>query len=583
MSQNPKKSGTDQDDDKRERPGGRLVVGIVLGLALLVGGGYAAAYYAAGDKVPRGTTIEGISVGGKTPADAAAALQDALSARDSAKISVAVGKKTAELVPARSGLSVDYAASVAEAGGGRTWNPSRLWDYYTGGDDLDAVVDIDQSRLDAALAEAAAPAESAPRDGAVDLSKGRVQETKARVGQSVDTAAAREAVIAAYLSEPKDTATLPLIDVAPEIDDKDVRTAVDGFANPALSGPVTLMFDKSPIKLTPRQFAPALSLEPVDGRLEARVDQAELTTLVESATSNAGAPLDATVAIVDGKPKVIPAKPGVTFEPDAVAATFLDLVTRPEGDRVVEVEAVVDQADFTTKDARALKIREQVSSFSTFFPYAEYRNINIGRAAELVNGTVLKPGEIFSMNDIVGERTRENGFTEGFIISDGIFKEDLGGGVSQLATTLFNGMFFAGLKDIEHKPHSLYIDRYPVGREATVAFGALDMRFENDTPYGVLVQASVAPASPGGQGELNVSMYSTKIWDITTDESPRRNFTEPGSRTLKTPGCTPNTGYGGFTIDVFRYFRKAGQSVLERTEKFTTVYKPSDTVICKEP
>ncbi len=186
------------------------------------------------------------------------------------------------------------------------------------------------------------------------------------------------------------------------------------------------------------------------------------------------------------------------------------------------------------------------------------------------------------MNDIVGERTRENGFVDGFIISNGIFKEDLGGGVSQLATTLFNGMFFAGLKDIEHKPHSLYIDRYPVGREATVAFGALDMRFQNDTPYGVLVQASVNPASPGGQGELNVTMYSTKIWDITTDESPRRSFTEPGSRTLTTSDCTPNTGYGGFTIDVFRYFRKAGQSELERTEKFTTVYNPSDTVICKK-
>ena len=67
--------------------------------------------------------------------------------------------------------------------------------------------------------------------------------------------------------------------------------------------------------------------------------------------------------------------------------------------------------------------------------------------------------------------------------------KDLGGGVSQMATTLFNAMFFAGLEDVEHKPHSFYIDRYPVGREATVAWGSLDLRFTNDTPHGVLIKS----------------------------------------------------------------------------------------------
>ena len=162
----------------------------------------------------------------------------------------------------------------------------------------------------------------------------------------------------------------------------------------------------------------------------------------------------------------------------------------------MQVEATVARAGLHDRGRpRRSKIKEQVSTFTTYYPYAEYRNINIGRAAELVDGTVLKPGETFSLNDIVGERTRENGFTEGFIISNGIFKEDLGGGVSQMATTTFNAMFFAGLKDIEHKPHSFYIDRYPVGREATVAWGAVDLRFQNDTPYGVLVHATVTPSS----------------------------------------------------------------------------------------
>jgi vancomycin resistance protein YoaR len=273
----------------------------------------------------------------------------------------------------------------------------------------------------------------------------------------------------------------------------------------------------------------------------------------------------------------------VTFKPGQVASAFLGVVDKPVGERTATVESTVAEPEFTTKDARALKIKQKVSSFTTYYPYAAYRNVNIPRAAELVNGTVLRPGDVFSLNDVVGERTKENGFTEGFIISNGIFKEDLGGGVSQMATTTFNAMFFAGLKDVEHKPHSFYIDRYPVGREATVAWGAVDLRFQNDTPYGVLVEARVTPATPTASGVVTVSMWSTKYWDITTKTGERYNLTSPATRTLTTEECYPNTGYGGFDIDIWRYFRKPGSSALVRTEKMHTHYIPSDTVICKPP
>jgi vancomycin resistance protein YoaR len=200
-----------------------------------------------------------------------------------------------------------------------------------------------------------------------------------------------------------------------------------------------------------------------------------------------------------------------------------------------------------------------------------------------VDGTLLKPGETFSLNDIVGERTRENGFTEGFIISDGIFKEDLGGGVSQMATTTFNAMFFAGLEDVEHKPHSFYIDRYPVGREATVAWGAVDLRFRNDTDYGVLIAARVTPSTPSTQGVVTVSMWSTKVWDVTAATSARYNITSEETRVLDTEDCYPNDGYGGFDVDVTRYFRKPGSSTVHHQETFHTRYTPSDTVVCEPP
>ncbi|MEJ7833683.1 MAG: VanW family protein [Nocardioides sp.] len=567
-------------DDKRERAGGRVVWFVLLGLVLLVGAGWAGAYLYAGDKVPRGTSVAGVDIGGRTQEEAESALEQGLARRAGAPIEVSIDDTTRTIEPAEAGLSVDYAASVAEGGGEKTWDPRRLWDFYTDGDEIDAVVAVDDAALEAAVERLGAGLDRQPRDGALTFGPGGVRTVEPKVGEALDAAAARAAIEAAYL-EDDPSLTLELSERQPAIDADDVQEALDSFANPALSGAVTLVFDGSPIRLQPRDFAPALSMKPDGGELVPEVDGAVLTALVDEATSGAGDPVDATVAVVDGKPKVVPAKPGVTFDPDDVSSAFLDLVTRPEGEREIEVEASVDQPDFTTADAKALQIREKVSEFTTFFPYAEYRNINIGRAAEIVDGTLLKPDDVFSLNDIVGERTIENGFVEGFVISDGILKLDLGGGVSQMATTTFNAMFFAGLKDVEHKPHSFYIDRYPVGREATVAFGAVDLRFANDTPYGVLVEAVVVPSTPATQGSVTVSMYSTKIWDITTSASERYAYVSPATRTLSTPDCEPNTGYSGFQIDVSRFFRKAGETELVREESFHTDYTPADTVICE--
>ena len=84
-------------------------------------------------------------------------------------------------------------------------------------------------------------------------------------------------------------------------------------------------------------------------------------------------------------------------------------------------------------------------------------------------------------------------------------------------------------------------------------------------------------------GVVTVSMWSTKYWDISTRTSERYNFTSPQTRRVDTVRCHPNEGYGGFDVDVFRYFRKPGSSELVRTEKFHTTYIPSDTVICTNP
>jgi vancomycin resistance protein YoaR len=556
----------------------RVVTWLLLGLVVLAGGLYVAGYLLTGDKVPRGTTVAGAELGGLQPAAAERKLARELDTQQPVVVSADGRRRRIE--PAEAGLDVDTAESVAQAGAGRSWSPARMWDYFTGGDDYEAVVTVDDTALAAEIDGFARKIDRPPRAGRVSFADGKAEAHLPRAGQALDREAAAETVVEAYLSS-EEVVPLPVKEVEPQITEDEVRSAMDDFANPAMSAPVVVELGGENVVLRPTAYSHAISLEDKDGALVPALDDKALLRAMKRAMKNFSLrPRDATVKLVGGRPKVIHGKSGVTFEPEDVTSRFLSVVVRKGKNRTLSVDSVVDRPDFTTKEARALRIEEVVSSFTTYYPHAEYRNVNLGRAAELVSGTVLKPGETFSLNDTVGERTEENGFTRGFIISDGVYKEDFGGGVSQVATTLFNAAFFAGLEDVEHKPHSFYIDRYPIGREATVAWGAVDLKFRNDTPYGILIQAWIDPSSPAGSGAMNVAMWSTDYWDITAGVSDRYNFTPPKTRRLEGEDCVPNEGYRGFEIDVYRYFRKAGGGELVRKETMHTRYTPSDTVKC---
>jgi len=558
---------------------------LLVGLVVLFGGLYTAGYAFTGDKVPRGTTVEGVDIGGLRPAAARAELEEELGARAEQPVVLVADGTRAAVTASEAGLAVDYEESVDQAGGRRSLHPGRMWDFFSGGDDLEAVVTVEEDALAAALAPFAKKVEQPPVEGAITFAKGRARPRSPQVGHELDQEAAAAAVVDTFLADGERTVRLEVRETQPEVTEKDVTAAMREFARPAMSGPVRLDLGGETVVVRPKAYSKALSMEQEDGELVPRVHKKKLMAAIRPAMrSVALRPEPAVVRLVNGKPKVIAGKNGVTFDPEKVVEAFPSLVTARGDERRLEVETVVDRPDFTTKDARGLGIKEVVSSFTTEFPHSDYRNINLGRAAELVNGTVLKPGETFSMNDTVGERTAENGFTKGFIISNGVYKEDFGGGVSQVATTLFNGAFFAGLEDVEHKPHSFYIDRYPIGREATVVWGAVDLRFKNNTPHGILIQSWIEPSTTSSTGSMNVRFWSTETWDITTGVSDRYNLTEEETRYIDSPECVPNNGYGGFDIDVYRYFRRPGSDALVRKETMTTTYTPSDTVVCgKDP
>jgi vancomycin resistance protein YoaR len=559
---------------------------MITAVGVLAVGAYLVGYLLTGDRLAKNAQISGVSVGGLDRSAAIAKLERELTGRATRPITVAIGNKKDRVVPSDAGLAVDVAESVDRAGARRSLDPRHIWRVLTGGSSIEAVVTADRAALNSTVAELAERHDVSPRGATLTYQGASSARPSATLKPAQDGTALRrdeaaEALKQAFLKD-NSTVVLPVDRAPAAISDAEAQQVRKDFAVPAVSGPVEAKVGQAgQLSITPSMIAQSVTFEPKGGALVPEVDADKLFDAVGKPISqlDLDEPRDATVRLRDGRPVVVPAVNGTVVPAAALAEVVRPALTRSGGDRTVSVEPVPASADFSTEDARKLRIQTVTGKFTTRFPYADYRNVNIGRAAELINGTVLKPGETFSLNKIVGERTKANGFTEGNIISGGKFRLELGGGVSQSATTTFNAMFFAGLEDIEHRPHTLYINRYPAGREATVAWPSLDLKFRNNTKYGVLVQAERVRARPGTQGSITVKMWSTKTYDKVESSPLRRsNFTSGRDVTDSSPKCQPMSPVPGFDVNYSRLFYRDDKII--RTERFFWRYRPTDRVRC---
>jgi vancomycin resistance protein YoaR len=222
---------------------------------------------------------------------------------------------------------------------------------------------------------------------------------------------------------------------------------------------------------------------------------------------------------------------------------------------------------------------ELVSRFTTYYPPGQPRVINIRRAAALLDSTLLPPGARFSLNERLGKRTRERGFVAAPSISGPIHVDSVGGGVSQVATTVYNAAFFAGLRLIAHTPHSFYISRYPKGREATISWGGPELIFQNDWPAPLLVRMKTTPTS------ITVRLYSHSLGRrIATVTHASTNYVRPRTVYIKDPTLPPGTqrllqsaGASGFSISYTR--RVYRDDSVRRNERYSWTYSPENTVI----
>jgi vancomycin resistance protein YoaR len=547
---------------------------------VLLAGAYVAGYVSAGDTVPRKATVAGVTIGGLSSADAKTRLTEQLGPKQTAAVTLTAGEKSASIDPVTAGLSLDIPGTVAATGVGRSWSPVHIVRVLTGGADVAPVVLVDKPALDKAIATAATSLDVAAADATVRYEGTTPVRTPATSGIAVDQTATADAIVRAFGIE--STVAAPSNVTEPAVTTEQADAVVSGWATLAVAGPVTLDTGKGKFAITPADIASSTTFSLVNGTFGGQVDYAKLLASATSEVSalQLGLSVDAKISLdASGKPAITPSKDGLTITPEKLAAAMGPLLAKPANQKTGSVEATVAKAAFTTEQAQALGIKEVVGEFTTYYPHAAYRNNNLGKAAAGINGSLLKPGDTFSLNKTLGERTAANGYVDGYVIQGGALVKEVGGGVSQSATTTYNAMFFAGLKDVEHHPHTFYIDRYPAGREATVYYGALDLRFQNDTQYGVYIQAYIKASTPSTKGSITVRMWSTKVWDEVRATDPvKTNFTEPATRVSTDPKCEPQGANQGFDVSYTRQFIRGGK--VTREEKFSWHYAPEDKITC---
>ena len=532
---------------------------LLYGVALLVAGGVL------GGNVPAGVSVDGVSLGGLSPAAARDALVKQLGPRADAAVAIQVGQTPVGLDPAKAGLSLDVAGTVAAADAGRT-NPFTVIPALFGvGHQLQPVVDVDQSALTADLMALADSYDAPLVEGRITFADGQPVVTAPREGRGFDVAAAAAAVSSGYLRV-SGPIVLPVNTLTPLATPEALQNALEQYARPAVSAPITIVTGDVSTVLTPEQIGAALTIAPnQSGTMVPTLDGALLHADLNPAALAAEQPgVNAGFTVSAGTPQLVPEKDGLGYSPDALADAVAQVLTAttPAGRTVTVPRGPLPPA-FTTADAQALGVQSVLGSATLAVPAAPDRAPDTARAVSLLAGSIVQPGAVWSFDKTVGSPTAGNGFQEaGTGSANGA---DASGADDLVATAVFDAAFRAGMGDTLHHPNAVYLERYPVGLDAAVLWPGTDLQWTNSASRPVYLYAAVA------NGQITVDLLGESAYDqVDVTISDRQDVLAPSG----TPGygCPAQPAADGFQVDVTRVLTRDGAQV--GTEQFHVTYQP---------
>ncbi|MBE0528248.1 MAG: VanW family protein, partial [Thermoleophilia bacterium] len=500
-------------------------------IVVLAVAGFVALQVVTWDKVGDGVSVAGVSLQGFDRSAAAAAVGSVMEERVGVVRLETGDAEPLALSLQQLGISVDADATARKAyASGRHDLPLGLSVWLPGGGgDVAPVVRVDSVAFTNGLESVRAQVDVPARDARLKLTGKRVNAVPAADGREVDPVALERGILAALVAGQGYAGPVPTRVVAPEVSTVDVEARASAAAA-YLARPITLRYRSTEVALSPEQMASMLSVNKGDDAddypLTFRNDRARaaLHRLFAFAETP---PVDATVEVADnGSVSVTESRSGNVLDMP-VLLEKLDDAASGGGLRTIFVALTPAFPKLSTVDVENMGLSALGSQFVTYFdPRNEARAGNIARAAKLVDGTVVDPGETFSLNAAMGPRTANRGFDYAPVIAaDNVLRQGVGGGICQYATTLFNAVFFAGLPVVERDAHSLYISHYPIGRDATVAWGAIDFKFKNDAGKSIMIRSwidggALTVALVGKTGR-KVSYTTSAFYDIRKPAHPK--------------------------------------------------------------
>ena len=541
------------------------------------------------DRIGDGVTVAGLELQGRTAASARDALERDLVPRVSAVQLQTGAHEPLTLTLAQLGMSVDVTATAQAAlARGRHRLPLGLQVWLPGGGgDATPTVRVNAAAYQKGFEAVCAAVDVAARDARLDIFAGGdgVSVVPSRDGTTADAVALERAIEASVVRGKAYAGPVPMKAVPPQVSTADAEARA-GVAAMYLARPVTLRYRERTVVLSPREMAGMLSVNtgadagtyPLTFRNErAAARLHELFSWAETA------PVDARLEVhPEGGITVTPSKVGEVLDMK-VLLEDLDDTALGGGLRSVFVALKPALPELTSDDVETMGLASLGAQFVTYFdPRNTTRAGNIALAAKLVDGSVVEPGQTFSLNAAMGPRTTNRGFDYAPVIAaDGVLRQGVGGGICQYATTLFNAVLLAGLPIVEREAHSLYISHYPIGRDATVSWGAVDFKFKNDTGKALMIRSWV-------QGDhLTVAIVGKTGREVTFKTGPFYDSRKPAHgesdpRVIYDADLGPGVvrwerGIDGHSVKVERTVRDAKGTVLFG-DTFVSHYDPLDWV-----
>jgi vancomycin resistance protein YoaR len=551
-----------------------VLVAVPVAAIVVLLGGWAIDTAALSGQVVRNVEVGGRPVGGlgeESLPDVMAEVSDDLASQP---VRITAGDKTYETTAGDIGLTLD-ADATAEAAldAGRSDSllirPFSWLGSFFSPREVDLRYSVKQSQVEAKMLELQGADLTAAHPPTIQLGPEGFVAVPGVPGRGVDTAQVIDELPAAAGASPTGTITVrsEMVPINPAYSDADAEALAER-ANEITASGITLVAGDSSKEVDAATLRTWIGPSVAEGKLDLAINADAVNPAVAQLFSDLSAePVDASFDLQNGTPVVIPSRQGVACCGANSADLVFQAVTGREPQATLEVQ--VTEPSLTTEAAQALGITQAVGGnnawrngapttagpgFTTYYDPGQPRVTNIHRIADIVRGSLILPGETFSVNQTVGPRTVAKGFIEAGAIRDGEHVEEVGGGVSQFATTTFNAAYFAGLDIPVSQAHSESFARYPPGREATMGYPAPDLKITNNTPYGVLIWTSYTSNS------ITVTMYSTPY--ATADQT---GITESMSGACRVVTTTRTRTYPDGSTD---------------TDTFKATYRPGEGLPC---